>query len=235
MKHLLPYLTLLAMFTPPVLGEVPQQPHARGIESKGYIWNKPDVEKNKALKHKGDITRGKEAYRICQGCHKEDASGRSDAIYPQLAGQHTTVLIKQMVDIRAGRRDNPKMHPFIAEWVITAEDVADIAAYLHSLPVPTTNGKGEGKNLERGKDIYETDCASCHGDAGEGKAKKFYPMVAAQHYDYLFNEAVEIRDGGRRNANPKMVKIIKKYPNEDLQAVSDYMSRLPPPSVRVDK
>lgn len=209
--------------------EVPHQPRAAGIETKGYVWNKPDQEQAKALKRKGDIEKGKAAYKGCQGCHKPDASGRAEEEFPQLAGQHATVLIKQMVDVRAGRRDNPKMHPFVESEVVSGDEVADIAAYLNSLPVPASNGKGDGRALDKGKTLYERDCALCHGDSGEGVAKKFYPKVAAQHYKYLLRESREIRDGGRRNALPKMVKVIKKYSDNDLEAVADYMSRLPPP------
>jgi cytochrome c553 len=206
--------------------EVPAPPHSPGIESKGYVWNEPNKEEARALSHKGDPAKGKLAYEACRGCHKDDASGRPE-YYPQLAGQLTSVLIKQMVDIRAGRRDNPKMHPFIDDWVASADEIADIAAYLNSLPVPQ-NGTGNGKNLERGKAIYAKDCAKCHGDRGEGDAKEFYPRVAGQHYRYLLRESLMIRDFCRRNANPKMVKVIKRYDDEDLEAVADYMSRLEP-------
>ncbi len=211
------------------------QPHAPGIESKGYVWNGPDTEKTEALMHRGDPEKGKVAYEVCRGCHGADASGKNDAIYPQLAGQHVKVLIKQMVDVRAGRRDNPKMHPFIGEWAITTDDVSDMAAYLNSLPVPTTNIKGSGANATRGRTIYEKSCSNCHGDRGEGDAARFYPMVASQHYAYLLNESVQIRDGWRRNANPKMRAAIKKYSDKDLEAVSDYMSRLPPPADKAAK
>jgi mono/diheme cytochrome c family protein len=68
-----------------------------------------------------------------------------------------------MMDIRAGRRDNPRMYPFSGEWIVSAEEIADIAAYLNKLPTPTTNGKGNGYNLPRGQALYLKDCASCHG------------------------------------------------------------------------
>lgn len=220
---------LVAATSLQALAESAHQPRKAGIESKGYVWNAPDKEKTLALARRGDPAKGKESYRVCQGCHKENASGKSDADYPQLAGQHVTVLIKQMVDVRSGRRDNPKMHPFIAEEVLSPAEMADVAAYLNSLPIPTTNSKGDGKHLERGKYLYDKDCAVCHGDAGEGDGPKFYPLVASQHFDYLFYELEQIRDGGRRNANPKMVKVVRKYSDSDLRVVADYMSRLPPP------
>lgn len=202
------------------------QPYLPGIESPDYVWNQPNEEQMLALAHEGDPLKGEEAYRICRGCHQADGSGRADALYPQLAGQHATVLVKQMVDVRVGLRDNPKMHPFIAEWVVSAHEVADIAAFLAALPIPGDNLKGDGSALTQGQALYAKDCAVCHGERGQGDAEAFYPRVAAQHYSYLAHESRLIRDGGRRNANPEMVKAIRYYTDADIAAVSDYLSRL---------
>jgi cytochrome c553 len=223
---LVAFTALFAQFA--VAMEHSSQPRAPGIESKDYQWNKPEKELERLLKATGDTERGRIAYEICRGCHKGNAEGRPDAGYPQLAGQHTSVLIKQMVDVRLGMRDNPRMHPFIEETSVPLAEVPDVAAYLYSLPVPTTNRKGNGTNLAHGKTLYEKDCAACHGDAGEGDAAKFYPKVASQHYPYLYRESLDIRDLMRRNVNPPMVKVLKKYSDEDIEAVSDYMSRMPP-------
>jgi cytochrome c553 len=224
---LIPFLLVMLSWQP-ALAESKPQPHSAGIEAKGYVWNKADKEVIAALKVQADPAKGKVAFEVCRGCHKADASGKADADYPQLAGQHATVLIKQMADVRAGRRDSAKMHPFVAKDVISTEELAHIAAYLNGLPVPTTNGKGVGNNLERGKALYDKDCASCHGASGEGDAGRFYPMVASQHYAYLYreNKAIQKKEKGRRNANPDMVKVIKGYSDADIAAVSDYMSRL---------
>jgi cytochrome c553 len=217
-------LALLVM--QPAVAEFHQQPRAAGIETYGYTWNTPDRDMNRALSHPADANKGETAYKICKGCHKADGSGQADAEYPQLAGQHASVIIKQMMDIRAGRRDNPRMYPFSGEWVVSAEEIADIAAYLNKLPLPVSNGKGNGYNLARGKTLYEKDCASCHGKAGEGDARKFYPRVAGQHFSYLKRETRESRDQGRRNANSEMVKVLKNYSDVEVEAVSDYMARL---------
>lgn len=226
MNYRLPVIGLLAMFCGAALAQADAQPRSPGIESADYVWNEPDKEKDAALAHKPDIEKGKIAYEVCQGCHQADGSGRADSIYPNLAGQHASVLIKQMVDVRAGRRDNPKMHPFVGDWVVSVEEVADIAAYLSQLPISTENGKGSGNHLAKGRDLYDNECAACHGRNGEGNAEAFYPAVAQQHYAYLYKEATMIRDGERRNADPKMVRIIKGYSNDELKAVSDYMSRM---------
>ncbi len=179
-----------------------------------------------ALKHNADARRGQAAFRVCRGCHLEDGQQRAKSQTPLLAAQHDTVLIKQVLDIKAGRRHNPKMHPFTDDLLVSTEDIADIAAYLSLLPPTPNNQVGDGKHLAHGKALYERDCASCHGRNGEGLAVRFYPRVAGQHYAYLVRETLESRDEGRRNTDADMVRVLKSYSNADVEAVSDYMSRL---------
>jgi cytochrome c553 len=190
------------------------------------VWNELKGEKLEALKLKGDVARGAEAFVICQGCHRRGATGTVSGAYPRLAGQHATVLIEQMTDIRSGARKNPRMLAFSEEHVLSTQEIADIAAYLQALPITPNLGRGPGNALERGKALYVKDCASCHGNNGEGKADKFYPLVAGQHFKYLLREARFIRDGSRGNANPDMARVIKSYSDDDIEAVSDYMSGL---------
>jgi len=224
----LPFV-LLAAFSVLALAEVPKQPRTPGIESSDYVWNEPKGEKLEILKLKGDVERGKVAYEVCQGCHKPSGAGLSDGTYPQLAGQHATVLIKQMTDIRDGSRDNPKMFPFAGKHIVNIQEIADIAAYLEQLQVPRDNGKGPGIGVDKGKAIFGKECTTCHGEQGQGNAQKFYPMVASQHYLYVLRQMEQIKDGKRRNAHPKMVKVIKIHSEQELQALADYMSRLPAP------
>jgi cytochrome c553 len=201
-------------------------PKGAGIESEDYEWNKMEGgEKELALTLTGNIENGEEAYEICSGCHLPSGAGRPDGTFPQLAGQHPVVVIKQIADIRAGRRDNVIMYPF-ATSLTDQQELADVAAYIKTLPIPTDNGKGPGTNLEEGKKLFDRDCVECHGAQGEGNAEKFYPVLAGQHYKYLLRQIVEIAEKKRRNANPDMVKIVENYTHEEQMAVVDYMSRL---------
>jgi len=208
-------------------GDEPAQPRAPGIETPGYVWNAETEEKLLALKTEGNAARGEISYEVCHGCHGTRASGDVDGYHPRLAGQHASVLIKQLTDVRAGRRDNPAEYPFVSHHVIGVKEIADIATYLAGLPVTPDNGKGPGTNLERGGALYTEHCETCHGTDGEGDGEKFYPRVSGQHYVYLLHESRDIRSGGRRNSNPDMVDAIRDYSDEDLLAVADYMSRLP--------
>ena len=193
-------------------------------------WNELKGEKLAALQIQGDAVRGAEAFQPCQGCHKRGAMGTPSGAYPRLAGQHATVLIEQITDIRSGRRLNPKMEPFADGHVLTTQDIADVAVYLQALPIQgQTGGKGPGTALARGSELYAKDCVLCHGERGQGSAQKFVPLLAGQHYGYLLREVGLIRDEKRGNANPDMVKVIKSYSAQDLEAVCDYVARLSTP------
>ncbi len=196
--------------------------------NKAYEWGKMLPEQVEILKLSGDVERGKEAFRGCRGCHKADAGGLLDGTYPRLTGQHASVVIKQVTEVRAGIRANPKMAPFSSDHAVTPQEIADIAVYVEQLTTARENGKGPGTMLARGKALYEQGkCAECHGERGEGKALNAYPVVAAQHYEYLRRELDYIQKGIRGNSHPKMVKAIERYTREDMEAVSDYMSRMP--------
>ncbi|MCP4392341.1 MAG: cytochrome C, partial [Gammaproteobacteria bacterium] len=62
-----------------------------------------------------DIDNGRHTFDICARCHLPEAWGNNDGTYPQLAGQHVNVLMKQLLDIRSGRRVNPSMQPFVQQ------------------------------------------------------------------------------------------------------------------------
>jgi cytochrome c553 len=210
----------------------PPAPKQSGIEAKDYKWNAQEGEKIEALKLKGNAKEGKDGYEICGACHLPSGAGRSDGTFPQLAGQHSTVLIKQMADIRAGLRDNPTMYPFAKE-LTDAQELANVSAYIESLCIPVDHGTYTGKDaaaqIATGKGLYEKQCLECHGKNGEGDKAKFYPVIAGQHYEYLLRQMTEIREGKRRNANPDMVKVIKPYTNDQLVAISAYQSSLSMP------
>lgn len=228
-KTLVVALSMAALISAPVLAG-PPAPKKAGIESGDYKWNAQEGEKIEALHKKGDVKAGKEAYEVCGACHLPSGAGRPDGTFPQLAGQHATVIIKQIADIRAGLRDNPTMYPF-AVTLSDAQELADVAAYIQTLCIPTDHGKGKGDAalLKQGADLYAKECVSCHGKNGEGDAQKFYPVLAGQHYKYLLRQVTEIRDGKRRNANPDMVKIVKKYNDQQLDAVVEYMASISMP------
>jgi len=178
-----------------------------------------------ALALPGDPARGRRAYEACASCHLPSGAGRPDGTFPQLAGQHRAVLVKQLVDIRSGRRANPVMAPY-ARALLDAQDIADVAAYVATLPPPSDQGLGEGRDLARGGRLYGRDCARCHGASGEGDAARIVPALRGQHYAYLLRQVRSISSGLRGNAHPEMASVVAEYSDAELQAVVDYAARL---------
>jgi cytochrome c553 len=181
----------------------------------------------------GDVPRGKEAYAECQTCHRTDASGRSSFNIPRLSGQHASVLIKQLMDIRSGLRVNEDMREYMHDSDLTLQDFADMAAYLQSLPVVGRIGQGPPELVPRGQALYASDCSACHGEHGEGRPELFFPMLASQHYGYLVREIDLILSGERGNSNPAMPPILKDYSTDDKRAVAAYLAQLPAPGKTV--
>ncbi len=183
-----------------------------------------------------NLENGRATFLTCSVCHKPEGWGDVYGSYPQIAGQHRSVIIKQLADIRARNRDNPLMYPFsIPHTLGGVQEIADVAAYVAQLPMNPYNGVGPGRDLALGKQLYEVNCVECHGKAGEGNSEKHIPAIAGQHYNYLVREFDLIRANRRANADPKMVEQIKGFSRREESAVLDYASRLRPPADKLAK
>ena len=193
----------------------------------------PDMKK--ALSLKPNLENGLEVYEVCVACHLDNGWGRPDGTFPQIAGQHRSVLTRQLADLLVG-----KCHPFsvmcyyfmpLSRRIIwEPQALADVTGYIaQKLLRDPNNGVGSGDDLAYGKKLYKENCVKCHCKNGEGNAENFYPRIHGQHYKYMLRQFEWIRDGKRRNANPEMVRQIKNFTERDMKAVLDYASRLKPP------
>ncbi len=183
-----------------------------------------------------DLEKGKQLYLTCAVCHRPEGWGTIDGVYPQIAGQLNTVIIKQLADIRARNRDNPIMYPFAVPRILGGpQEIADVAYYISQLPMMPHNGKGSGMELELGERLYKENCEDCHGKHGEGNKEEHIPAIRGQHYRYLVRQFEWIKTGKRRNADPEMQKQIRGFSVRDIHAVMDYVSRQRPESRQMAK
>ncbi len=185
------------------------------------------------LSFQPDLKNGKRVYEICATCHLPEGWGNSDGGYPQIAGQHQSVLVKQLLDIRSGFRENPAMYPFVQERTMGGyQDMADVVAYIARLPMHPRHAKGPwsdlSKEFQQGKKLYNDKCARCHGALGEGKNIGAIPRLYGQHYAYLLRQ-LELVHKGIRKVNPAMKAIVDSVPDDKLQKIANYVSWLAVP------
>ncbi len=190
------------------------------------------------LQFKPDVINGKRVYGVCESCHLPDGWGNDDGVYPQLAGQHARVLMKQLLDIREGRRDNPSMFPFVQERTIGGyQNLADVVAYISTLPMTPFHGKGKwGKasdEYRQGEQLYHEKCLSCHGDEAQGNSEQKIPRLQGQHYAYLVQQARLIATQ-QRNADPGMFVTISELSLDEIDVVMNYISRIRVPQSDLD-
>jgi cytochrome c553 len=193
-----------------------------------------EEEVRRALSLTPDVEKGRELYRICAVCHTPEGWGTASGYYPQIAGQLSTVIIKQLADIRARNRDNPTMYPFAMPSSLGgAQEMADVAAYISALPMTPGNDVGPGFDLALGERLYREECAECHGARAEGDSADHIPQLYGQHYQYLVRQFNWIRMGKRRNADSTMVEQIQRFSGREISAMMDYISRLRPPESKL--
>ncbi len=189
------------------------------------------------LEFEPDLDNGRHLFDICARCHLPEAWGNNDGTYPQLAGQHVNVLMKQLLDIRSGSRSNPSMQPFVQQRTIGGyQNLADVVAYISTLPMNPEHDRGpwapDSEVYAEGRQLYGTYCAGCHGDRGEGNNQMAYPRLQGQHYSYMTRQARLARSNLRRVASSMSV-LFETVSAEDFDKVLNYISYLPLPAADV--
>ena len=81
----------------------------------------------------GDAARGKPLTYTCQGCHGITGYKNAYPNYhvPKIGGQSAAYLTNALMEYRAGKRKHPTMQAQASSF--SAQDIADIAAYISSL------------------------------------------------------------------------------------------------------
>ena len=178
-----------------------------------------------------DLAHGKTLFAACAQCHQSTGVGSSDGTIPVIAGQHVSVIVKQLVDFRHDRRWHAKMQAAAKSHELSSpQDILDVAAYAESLqrPPPPKGGMGDGKAVKEGQIVYYRECAQCHGRLAEGDLRTLRPRLAGQHYAYLLRQLNETASGQRPGMDDAHVKRIGALSEAERSAVADHLSRLSP-------
>ncbi len=173
-----------------------------------------------------DLERGAGLFNGCAACHGSNGGGTRDGLVPRLAGQHASVLQKQLVDYRYDRRWDPRMQAVVDQHSLSPESIADVSAYISQLDRDVGIGTGDGGLLRRGAAAYPHSCQGCHGRAAQGDAARAVPRLARQHYEYLRRQIYDAVDGRRPNFSPSHIRLLARLERDDIAGIADYLSRL---------
>jgi cytochrome c553 len=173
-----------------------------------------------------DAKRGEDLYAPCGACHGVDGRGVADGSVPVIAGQHYTVIAKQLVDFRHGERWDIRMeHASRMAHLASGQDLADVALYVSTLPRGFTTGHGDGENLAVGAASYFQQCESCHGPLGQGDLERGIPRLAGQHYAYLYRQFFDAVEERRPSLGAQHQKLMQPLDRAQITGISDYLSR----------
>jgi len=178
-----------------------------------------------------DLSHGAELFQTCAACHGTDGRGTEDGEIPAIAGQHGSVLLKQLTDFRNDQRWNERMQNFTDRHHLEGpQDLTDVAAYVASLPrfPRTAKGIGDGSNLRQGASTYFMFCERCHGPLGQGNLMLNRPRLAGQHYGYLLRQMQETAANQRPGMDKAHVERLRHLSPDEMRGVADYLSRLSP-------
>jgi len=179
----------------------------------------------------GDPAAGETKAAACAGCHGADGNS-INPIWPNLAGQGSNYIAKQIHDFKAGRREDPLMTGMA--MAVQDADVDDVAAYFASKSVKATTPV-KPELVDNGRALYTggnpatgvTACIACHGPTGNGNTPAKYPALRSQHAVYTIKQLQTFRDGTRDNdPNAMMRNIAVLMSEEEIEAVAMYLSTL---------
>ena len=184
----------------------------------------------------GDAAAGEAKAVTCGACHGADGNSVVPN-FPKLAGLGEKYLLKQMQDIRDGRRPVAAMAGQVDN--MSDQDLADIAAFYDS-KVRSTE-MADADLLELGRKVYMSGimerkvaaCSGCHSPTGKGNGPGGFPGLAGQHADYIAAQLKMFRKGyedpaGRTNDGDTKIMRTTAFELSDLEieAVASYAAGL---------
>ncbi|MFZ1573921.1 MAG: c-type cytochrome [Chromatiaceae bacterium] len=199
-----------------------------------------------------DLRNGRDINEVCAGCHGEFGQGGKEGEYPRLAGLPAAFIAHQLALFRDRKRTNLAMVESVDHRQMPDPDIQDVSAYLAGLKIasklPPADETAPGFNAyerllaskrlvqipraegdpEAGKKLYRRECASCHGEQGQGDPRDAVPFLAGQYINYLSRQIDKYLDKGRLHdpSEPDAEELLAAFKAEELRDIFAYLSTL---------
>lgn len=169
----------------------------------------------------------------CTPCHAADGNSDNPA-FPKISGLSARYIVKELQEFKKGangRRNNAVMLTIANQ--LSEQEIQELAEY-YAQQVRTI-GVASANHIELGQRIYRagniktgvTACAACHLPDGAGDALAGFPKLSGQNPEYVASQLKAFKTGERTNdLNGIMQEIAKKMADEEIEAVSNYVSGL---------
>ncbi|MBP2562359.1 cytochrome c oxidase cbb3-type subunit 3 [Neorhizobium galegae] len=166
----------------------------------------------------------------CAACHGRDGKGGNN--YPDLTdddwlwgGGPEKIQQTLMVGINSRHPDTriAQMPAFGRDEMLDRQQVLDVAAYVISLNDPTTSTAKNVNQIDKGREVFLTTCAACHGENAKGKPDVGAPNLTDRQWVYggSLQSIIDTIHGGRQGhmptwderLSPSEIKILALYVN----------------------
>ena len=158
---------------------------------------------------------------------RHGARGLSGADAPNLAGQYSDVIYKQLIDFKRGARADPVMAAMSAS--LTEQDILDLAHYYAYLPRERDRlAPANAPALVRVGDPMRNiaPCGSCHGSDDR---KKGAPSLNGEPKSYLRKQLSGFASGSRKNdANAAMRNVARLLSPVEMDIVTNHYAGISP-------
>ena len=168
----------------------------------------------------------------CAQCHAFNGVSDASGAFPRVAGQSAYYLAEQLRDFASERRSNAFMTP-IAK-ALTADDIADVAAYYSGLDAPFLPlRKPDEALVKAGEQLAKVGnesrriqaCDNCHGPGGAGEPPTL-PYLAGQYATYIAFELRMWQRGYRKNSPDGMAVVARALDEREIAAVAAYYQQV---------
>ena len=170
----------------------------------------------------------------CDVCHGPNGNSVLKDI-PSIAGQPKVFIENQLVLIREGMRDIPQMKGVLhnaadSEMKGTLDNVPDselteLAHHYASIKIAKPPSQKQTDLYNKGEKLSkEMRCGVCHLPTFVGRDQM--PRLAGQREDYMLYTMRAMKANQVVGRDPNMITSLYGIADEDLKAISHYLSRL---------
>jgi cytochrome c553 len=169
-------------------------------------------------------------FKKCALCHSHYGQGIPGGRYPRLSGMDEEYMVQALKDFKDGTRWDTAMSVISGLQSMSEEEMEAVAEYIaginldeHDPYFDVHHGKG---SVDKGEEIFQDECKTCHGKKAEGKPKKGAPFLRGQYSEYMERQLALFGKKERHHDRDPEDETFKEYSKEDLNNVIAYVASL---------